>query len=74
MQLRHLDTDMYVNYIAVKEGWIWEIYCNGTTIKSQDAFYTKEMARRNADMIMTNVKRKASIARKGYIMDSHVSF
>ena len=74
MRLRNLESDMWVNYKAVKEGWVWEINCNGVTIKSHDAFYTKEMARRDADMIMTNVKRKATIAKKGYIMDSHVSF
>lgn len=67
-----LNTDMYVRYVPIKDGWTWEINCNGTTIKSPDSFYTKEMARRDADLVMTSVKRKAYQAKKGYIMDSHV--
>lgn len=64
-----MNTEMHVNYVPVKHGWSWEVFCNGEIIKSEDIFLTKELARRDVTQIMTMVKRKAMHAKMGYTTD-----
>lgn len=58
--------DILVRYVPVKGGWSWEILCKGQVIKSDDTFYTQEMAKRDANQVITTVARKAHHAKMGY--------